>query len=179
MTIFVFVICIVFVAMVVILPLPIHRVCITEVMLPGGKYVSLVTRKTLVLPKEASNSFIISYTHSVNKGLVKDYYSVNKNKSLLLLKTRFSSYGAGMPEPNDWPGQFFVKTEDFVEIQQINRIYPYFQMAVGVIANHCVETENEFFRLVDFFEPQTRLVIKYRCVTAKEIIFNVIKKRYS
>ena len=42
--------------------------------------------------------FLISYTHSVNKGRIRDYYIINNN-NIVLDKTRFVSYGAGMSDP--------------------------------------------------------------------------------
>ena len=45
------------------------------------------------------DDFVISYTHSVNKGRVHDYYSVGNNGVLILNQTEFVSYGAGIPEP--------------------------------------------------------------------------------
>ena len=54
----------------------------------------------LKIPKK---EFIISYIHSVNKSKIRDYYNINKDKDIVLEKTRFVSYGAGVPEPK---GQF-------------------------------------------------------------------------
>ena len=67
------------------------------------------------------NGFIISYTHSVNKGRVKDYYTVNKDFSLLCDKSVFVSYGAGIPEPQDFPDAVFSVTSEGYTITNIKR----------------------------------------------------------
>ena len=51
-----------------------------------------------------TKGFVISYTHSVNKGRVHDYYKHTPEKKLELYKTSFVSYGAGIPEPEETPG---------------------------------------------------------------------------
>ena len=54
------------------------------------------------------NGFIISYTHSVNKGRVHDYYRSAQKDELELYKTQFVSYGAGIPEPYETVGAVFT-----------------------------------------------------------------------
>lgn len=46
-----------------------------------------------------AEDFIITYRHSVNKGEVKEYYSIDYNeKTINLNRCEFESYGAGMPD---------------------------------------------------------------------------------
>ena len=58
-----------------------------------------------------NKEFVILYTHSVNKGLVRDYYII-EDKNIVLSKTRFASYGAGIPEPEEL--QKFIITDDYI-----------------------------------------------------------------
>jgi hypothetical protein len=106
--------------------------------------------------------FIISYTHSVNKGRVKDFIKVSPDYSLTVEKTRFVSYGAGIPEPEE--GQKFIKTDEYLEIQDINLNKPFFVQAVGVIANHAIEINGKIYYLRNYFKPQTSLRIEYKKV---------------
>lgn len=114
--------------------------------------------------------FIISYTHSVNKGRVHDYYRFLADRSLELYKTQFVSYGAGIPEAEETPGAFFTVTDDGYYIENLNRKVPRLTMAVGIVANHSIATgstmraENERF-LTDFFEPQTSIILEYKRVS--------------
>ena len=105
------------------------------------------------------NGFIISYTHSVNKGRVKDYYTVNKDFSILCDKSVFISYGAGIPEPQDFPDAVFSVTSEGYTITNINRNLKQLTMAVGIIANHSitilnsnvVNSQTEFSDSKEFF----------------------------
>ena len=124
------------------------------------------------------NGFIISYTHSVNKGRVKDYYTVNKDFSLLCDKSVFVSYGAGIPEPQDFPDAVFSVTSEGYTITNINRNLKKLTMAVGIIANHSitilnsnvVNSQTEFsdskeLFFTDFFEPQTSIILQIKRVS--------------
>ena len=122
--------------------------------------------------------FIISYTHSVNKGRVHDYYRFLTDGTLELYKTQFVSYGAGIPEPGETPGAVFTVTDDGYYIENLERKVPRLTMAVGIVANHSIATgsemrvENERF-LTDFFEPQTSIILEYKKVS----LFNYLKHK--
>ena len=124
------------------------------------------------------NGFIISYTHSVNKGRVKDYYTIKDDYTLLCDKSVFLSYGAGIPEPQDFPDAVFSVTSEGYTITNINRNLKKLTMAVGIIANHSitilnsniVNSQTEFsdskeFFLIDFFEPQTSINLQIKRVS--------------
>ena len=120
--------------------------------------------------KAVKEGFSINYTHSVNKGRVHDYYRILKSGQLELYKTRFLSYGAGIPEPYETQGADFLVTEDGYIIENLNRTLPRLVMAVGVIAEHSVTVgETEFF-LKDFFKPQTSLVFQVKRLSLLQII---------
>ena len=115
------------------------------------------------------NGFIISYTHSVNKGRVHDYYKCDlENRELVLQSTHFVSYGAGIPEPEETPGAEFTVLGDDYTISNINRRMQKLVMAVGVIADHSFAVDNTDFEeraLKDFFEPQTSLIFEIKKVS--------------
>lgn len=123
-----------------------------------------------------SHGFIISYTHSVNKGRVHDFYKIEKNGSLTVYKTVFVSYGAGIPESYETQGSRFQVTEDGYEISNLARTLPRFLMAVGVVAEHSIapgktfSRENERF-LKSYFKPQTSLVFEVKRVSILGYIF--------
>lgn len=127
----------------------------------------------------AVNGFVISYTHSVNKGRVHDFYRLEKDGSLTLYQTEFVSYGAGIPEPEETPGAVFTVTDTGYFISNLNRNLEELVMAVGVIADHSVkinaEGEEEVF-LNTLFAPQTSLIIKKTRVSLVDYIKLQVKK---
>ncbi|MBS4764155.1 DUF1850 domain-containing protein [Brachyspira aalborgi] len=124
----------------------------------------LINNKIFNIEKK---EFIISYTHSVNRGRVRDYYII-KSKYIILSKTRFMSYGAGIPEPEK--RQKFRETEDYIEISDINRKIDNLYLFVGTIANHKIEIDEKKIELKEIFKPQENIKIEYKILSIFEYI---------
>lgn len=124
----------------------------------------LINNKIFNIEKK---EFIISYTHSVNRGRVRDYYII-KSKYIILSKTRFMSYGAGIPEPEK--RQKFTETEDYIEISDINKKIDNLYLFVGTIANHIIEIDGEKIELKKIFKPQESIKIEYKILSLFEYI---------
>lgn len=124
----------------------------------------LINNKIFNIEKK---EFIISYTHSVNRGRVRDYYII-KSKYIILSKTRFMSYGAGIPEPEK--KQKFRETEDYIEISDINRKIDNLYLFVGTIANHKIEIDEKKIELKEIFKPQENIKIEYKILSIFEYI---------
>ena len=150
--------------------------------LPAVRVLSISGRKNpeqvFYSAAACKEGFIISYTHSVNKGRVHDYYKALPDKALELYQTQFVSYGAGIPEPEETPGAVFTVTDDGYFIENLNRRVPRLTMAVGIVANHSIATgsemksEKELF-FTDFFKPQTSIILEYKKVS----LFRYLKHR--
>lgn len=123
----------------------------------GGSQGALLSRTAV------KSGFVIAYTHSVNKGRVRDSYSVN-GAELVLDRTEFVSYGAGIPEASETVGARFTREDGAYVISGLNRRLPQFLMAVGVIAEHSVTVSEKEIYLKECFRPQTRLRIRVRRV---------------
>jgi len=132
--------------------------------------------------------FIISYTHSVNKGRVHDYYKCNKDGTLVLNSTHFVSYGAGIPEPEETPGADFTVLNNGYIISNLNRNVPKLLMAVGVIAEHSFAPDNgllysgidniegEIF-LKDYFAAQTSLIFESKKVNYIDFLIHKVRSK--
>ncbi len=148
--------------------------------LPTLSCLSLSNRKNAVervLSRDALKGFIISYTHSVNKGRVHDYYQCDKGM-LVLQKTVFVSYGAGIPEASETDGALFEITDDGYVITNLNRRLEKLVMAVGVIAEHAISLcsnadrqDNEVL-LKTLFAPQTSLIVEIKKVPILVYLFS-------
>lgn len=124
------------------------------------------------------NAFVISYTHSVNKGRVKDYYRVVKEGFSYILemhKTQFFSYGAGIPEPEG--NEVFTVTDEYIEISGMERKMDSLVMAVGVIAEHSIEFNSTGYNLKTYFDPQQRIRISYKKISLIKCINCFFRQR--
>ena len=141
---------------------------------PCVRCVSFTNRKNhkeRVFSCSALKGFVISYTHSVNKGRVHDFYRCDTD-TLVLCKTEFVSYGAGIPEPEETEGAVFSVTDGCYSISGIERRLPQLVMAVGVIAEHSVTIGNKDVPLKTLFKPQTSLLIKIKRVPLASYFFS-------
>lgn len=129
-----------------------------------------------IFSKSALNGFCISYTHSVNKGRVRDFFRVEGDR-LKIYKTEFLSYGAGMPELQETPGATFKIANDTFSMEYERDVGKNFLLAVGVLARHAIEIGEKEFFLEDFFAPQTRLEFRIKRISLAELFFAKIKKR--
>lgn len=131
---------------------------------PCVKVVSISNRKNLsesIYSKEALKGFSISYTHSVNKGRIQDFYVCGED-GFVLEKTIFVSYGAGIPEPDEIANCEFEISNNGYVLKNINRQLNSFLLAVGVVAEHSITMEDNEYFLKNFFPPQTSLLFEIR-----------------
>lgn len=119
--------------------------------------------------ENSARGFIISYTHSVNKGRIHDYYRA-KGKNLILYRTDFVNYGAGMPEIEETPGAVFHQADETYTMEYKRNVGTSFLLSVGVIAEHSVTVGNNEFFLKDFFEPKTSLVFEVKRISLVELL---------
>lgn len=139
---------------------------------PFFSVLSISNRKNLSEKIHFGNGargFIISYTHSVNKGRVHDYYRAD-GKNLILYRTDFVSYGAGMPEIEETPGAVFYQADKTYTMEYKRDVGTCFLLSVGVIAEHSVTVGNNEFFLKDFFEPKTSLVFEVKRISLVELL---------
>jgi hypothetical protein len=102
------------------------------------------------------DQFILEYTHSVHKTPVKDYFEISDDNQLVLYKTAFSTYGAGMP----FESEFNFMTEDgFFVIDSLNRTMSSFLLRIVPLADHKLILGNQTVTLNDLVSPNTLLVI--------------------
>ena len=118
--------------------------------------------------------FVISYTHSVNKGRVHDYYKTD-GKNFVLYKTEFVSYGAGMPEIEETPGAVFYEADGTYTMEYKRNVGRSFLLSVGVIARHSISINGNEFFLEDFFEPKTSLVFNNKKIPIIEYTISKIE----
>lgn len=144
--------------------------------IPCIKVVSIADRKNFaenIYSIPALEGFVISYTHSVNKGRIHDYYECCSGKSknaFILKKSEFVSYGAGIPEPEETDGCTFIATDTGYVLDGLNKELDSFLLAVGVIAEHSITIGGNEYFLKNFFPVQTSLIFSIKKVTVLDYL---------
>ena len=84
-------------------------------------------------PLEADGVFSVSYTHSVNKTNVEEYYRL-ENGDLYLFKARYRSFGAGVATEIA-PGQTLRYEDGYMIIENMHYKLPSLIYKVGTVSD--------------------------------------------
>ena len=101
---------------------------------------------------------VLSFTHSVNKRPVYETLRV-QDGSLVIVKSRFDAFGAGMPEATTHEGTLKVLPDGWLE-WTVNQTVPEVVVRVGRVAGHQLWIRGREIALADLTEPGDGLRIR-------------------
>jgi hypothetical protein len=104
--------------------------------------------------------FGLSFVHSVNRRPVYDTLRV-ENDHLVIVKSRFDSFGAGMPESSTAEGTLAVAPDGWLE-WTVNRPVPELTLRVGRVADHTLRLQDRQIHLADLAQGGAPLTIRVR-----------------
>jgi hypothetical protein len=107
---------------------------------------------------DEGEEFILSFVHSVNRRPVYDTLRVEGNH-FLIVKSRFDSFGAGMPEASSDGMELRVGEDGWLE-WIVNRPVPEVTFFVGWVANHSLRLKDLDVPLTTLAEPGTLLSLR-------------------
>jgi len=105
---------------------------------------------------EPGEEFIIEFVHSVNKRPVYDYHTIDSGQ-IVITKSRYDSFGAGMPEYPPEGMQLAADRDGMLELSGINRRMDYITVFVGTVAQHQLHFKQSKIFLADFVPPGQQL----------------------
>jgi hypothetical protein len=135
---------------------------------PVLRITTVKTEKVLVCAKmDEGEEFVLSFIHSVNKRPVYDTIRVEGNH-LLIVKSRFDSFGAGMPETSTDTMKLQLGKDGWLE-WVVNRPAPEVTFFVGWVANHSLRIKGRDIPFIDLVEPGTLLSLRVRKASRYEM----------
>jgi len=108
----------------------------------------------------AGEEFVLWFVHSVNRRPVYDTLRAEADH-LIIVKSRFDSFGAGMPEASTAEGTLAIATDGWME-WTVNRSVSDVTVRVGWVAGHTLTIDGREVRLADLAEPGAPLTIRVR-----------------
>jgi hypothetical protein len=105
--------------------------------------------------------FLLSFIHSVNKRPVYDTIRI-KGNHFLIVKSRFDSFGAGMPEGSHIGEDGWLKWN-------VNRLVPELTLFVGWVANHTLHLKGQVIPLARLAEAGTLLSLRIENASRYEL----------
>jgi len=109
---------------------------------------------------QLGEEFVLSFVHSVNRRPVHDTLRVEADH-LVIVRSRFDTFGAGMPEATTQDGTLSVAEDGWLE-WTVNRPTPEITVRVGRVADHTVHYKGRDIRLSDLAEPGSALTLRVR-----------------
>lgn len=84
-------------------------------------YDTKINKKITCIDINKNSTFSISFIHSVNKTNITDYYYFDKNNNIILDKTNYKSFGAGVPTEINNNESFKKENDGSYTIENINK----------------------------------------------------------
>jgi hypothetical protein len=109
---------------------------------------------------QPGEEFVLSFVHSVNRRPVYDTLRMEADH-LVIAKSRFDTFGAGMPEASTQEGTLTVAEDGWLE-WTVNRPTPEITVRVGRVADHTLHYKGRDIRLSDLAEPGSALTLRVR-----------------
>ncbi len=124
------------------------------------------------------DKFSITYIHSVNKSPVEDQFDLDSNYRIMLRKSIFKSFGAGVPSTSV-DGDKFEYFKDRIEVSYSNSSIENFILFVGVIADHHFLMNGHDFQLSRLSSPQRSVQFTVTKITVYQYLkFITTQKQY-
>ena len=98
-----------------------------------------------------NNTFSIEFVHSVNKSPVIDFYTYDKDNNIILYKTEFFNFGAGIPTELENNEYISYGDNGEIIINNINKIIKPLIYVVGTVYDHKLFVDNKIINLNDQF----------------------------
>jgi hypothetical protein len=108
----------------------------------------------------SGDEFVLSFVHSVNKRPVYDTLRA-EGDHLVIVKSRFDAFGAGMPDASTDEGTLTVAPDGWLE-WTVNRPMPEITVRVGRVAEHTLHLQGREIRLADLAQPGAPLTMRIR-----------------
>ncbi len=128
------------------------------------------------IPVRPGDVFSVKYVHSVNKSPVEDVFEIAGDNGIMLKKTVFRSFGAGIPyELED--GQILDVMEDRIEIGNIDRMIDRFLLKIGTVAEHTLCINGHKIRMDSLAEPRRTVRLQVRDVPVTFFLRGITNER--
>jgi len=120
-------------------------------------------QRLLLVCMQSGEEFTISFIHSVNRRPVYDTLRVESDH-LVIVRSRYDSFGAGMPEASTGEGTLKIAKDGWLE-WTVNRPVPDITVRVGWTAEHTLHIRGREIRMTDLAEPGSGLTMRVQKIS--------------
>lgn len=117
---------------------------------------------------QSGEELVLTFVHSVNRRPVYDTLRV-MDDHLLIVKSRFDAFGAGMPEASTQDGTLRVAEDGWLE-WTVNRAVPEVTVRVGRVAEHTLVIKGREVPLLSLAEPGAPLALRVHTASVLDFL---------
>jgi hypothetical protein len=125
---------------------------------------------------EPGDTFGMKYVHSVNKSPVEDVFEILDDNSIMLKKTIFRSFGAGVPTGLE-DGQVMEVGDDRIVIDNIDRKIDSYLLRIGTVAEHTLCINGLEIRMDSLAMPKRSVSLEVRSVPVTFFLRGITNER--
>jgi hypothetical protein len=124
--------------------------------------------RLLIVRMQEKEEFTLSFIHSVNRRPVYDTLRV-ENDHLVIVRSRYDSFGAGMPESSTGEGTLSIAKDGWL-VWTVNRPVPEITVRVGWTAEHTLQIRDHKIRLAELAEPGSALTLRVQNISMRDYL---------
>ncbi|MFO7665745.1 MAG: DUF1850 domain-containing protein [Desulfobacterales bacterium] len=147
-------------------------ICVGLLFLPFITALEISDCKTrerlLLLRMQSGEEFTISFIHSVNRRPVYDTLRV-ENDHLVIVRSRYDSFGAGMPESSTGEGTLSIAKDGWL-IWTVNRSIPDVTVRVGWTAEHILHIRDRKIHLSELSAPGSAITLRVQNINMMDFL---------
>lgn len=116
----------------------------------------------LELPLNDDHIFSVSYTHSVNKSLVEEYYTITPKEGITLIKARYNNFGAGVATELSQDEYLSFDEDDYMVINNMSIPVPQLIYKVGTVSDHILHIGDNSWHLKEYAPELTSVIFELK-----------------
>lgn len=116
----------------------------------------------LELPLNDDHIFSVSYTHSVNKSLVEEYYTITPKDDITLIKARYNNFGAGVATELSNGEYLSFDEDDYMVINNMSVPVPQLIYKVGTVSDHILHIDDNSWHLKEYAPELTSVIFELK-----------------
>lgn len=116
----------------------------------------------LEVPLNDDHLFSVSYTHSVNKSLVEEYYTITPKDGIILVKARYNNFGAGVATELTDDQYLSYDDEDYMVINNMHVPISQLVYRVGTVSDHILHIGDESWHLKEYAPELTSVTFSLK-----------------
>jgi hypothetical protein len=128
-------------------------------------------KRLFAWPIRVGEACEVIFTHSVNQSPITDIIQWT-GQDLVVVKSRFKAFGAGVPVPSDGVGTEMIRAGESYELVGIDKAMPDFTVMTQTVPDHAVRLGTREARLLELVGSGRQVTLAVKSVLLHKTLTN-------